>query len=438
MENKSFGKEDVKKERSEDSSSEKSDSDSDSDSDTEPLELKLDQHGRVLADTSQLNYSFRSFVDILGVSNNSEKLKILCKDISTASTKSRDMGNDYSEGQTFWVPANAAPTTILEKIALEIFQFHTKGCQFDKENSGAEWWTLAIDSENADVSWHWDKDYGLEESGINLSPHLATITYLSETGAPTVMLNKIAPTEYHKDISGTASKMFLSRPRIGKHSSFDGRFLHAAPIELSLWNEDGTVSGKNGSDSGGSDGGGSDGGGSDGGGSDGGGSDNDRSNISGTSRNESKKVVPLRYSFLVNIWLNWKPQDAIVCPKKLIKTLSTNDLNDNMPQINFSNESEIKILEFDGMKKNATENNTVENDLSWDFTVGDQKANIHLSVLKENVRDALINDVNIGSLLVVENSKNSVDINITNGIPLVVVETVKESASVGTKRKRVE
>lgn len=41
-----------------------------------------------------------------------------------------------------------------------------------------------------DIGWHWDKDYGMEAQGINVHPCLATVTYLSTNGGPTVILEK--------------------------------------------------------------------------------------------------------------------------------------------------------------------------------------------------------------------------------------------------------
>ena len=42
------------------------------------------------------------------------------------------------------------------------------------------------------AGFHWDRDYGLEESeGLCLYPHLATVTYLSDVGAPTIVLNDV-------------------------------------------------------------------------------------------------------------------------------------------------------------------------------------------------------------------------------------------------------
>lgn len=44
--------------------------------------------------------------------------------------------------------------------------------------------------ESDDIGWHWDKDYGMEAHGINVHPCLATVTYLSTKGGPTIILEK--------------------------------------------------------------------------------------------------------------------------------------------------------------------------------------------------------------------------------------------------------
>jgi hypothetical protein len=266
--------------------------------------------------------------------------------------------------------------------------------------SGAEWWTLAIDSDNADVAWHWDKDYGLEESGINLNPHLATVTYVSMSGAPTVILNKTAPTEYEAKFDGTADKMFISRPKIGKHSSFDGRFLHSAPMEMSLW------------------------------------------------PNSTKEKT--RYSFLVNIWLNWRPHDAIECPSSVRDKLGT-----AKRCMNFSRESEIKILECDWTRMNSStssssrsgsgsKNGGTEVEASkttyWEFTMGEQQAEIAARLDMSKIKGGLLSTFSscngneggeregIGSLLVAEKSGRADQY----GGPMIIVKTKKKK---GAKRK---
>ena len=116
-------------------------------------------------------------------------------------------------------------------MALQIFQAHTEslmaGVHYDTKKSGAEWWTLIIDSndtndatdtadsvdpkvrernvaddeeddENDDddeIGMHFDADYGLEEQLPNnmLHPRIATVSYLSDIGIPTLVLNKRSP-----------------------------------------------------------------------------------------------------------------------------------------------------------------------------------------------------------------------------------------------------
>jgi hypothetical protein len=75
---------------------------------------------------------------------------------------------------------------------------------------------------------------GLEEQLPNfmLHPRVATITYLSDTGVPTLILNKRSPppSDHEKEsLNGSINKAWLSHPSFGKHVAFDGRFLHGAP-----------------------------------------------------------------------------------------------------------------------------------------------------------------------------------------------------------------
>jgi len=77
---------------------------------------------------------------------------------------------------------------------------------------------------------------GLEEQLPNytLHPRVATITYFSDTGVPTLILDKRSPPppdEEKKSLNGSINKAWLSHPCFGKHVAFDGRYLHGAPGE---------------------------------------------------------------------------------------------------------------------------------------------------------------------------------------------------------------
>merc|ERR1712096_309914 len=72
----------------------------------------------------------------------------------------------YSSGKTFWADWGQAPRCELEALALNILERH---CPEPAAAAGVEWWTSCLDSE-AEVGWHWDRDYTLEDSGVNLHP----------------------------------------------------------------------------------------------------------------------------------------------------------------------------------------------------------------------------------------------------------------------------
>ena len=50
-----------------------------------------------------------------------------------------------------------------------------------------QWWVQVLHEED-DIGLHFDKDYTLEDQGLNIHPHLATVTYLTPYGGPTLIL----------------------------------------------------------------------------------------------------------------------------------------------------------------------------------------------------------------------------------------------------------
>ena len=208
------------------------------------MELPQDDQCRVVrgaVDLSLLNTNFRSFTNAIDVSDAgiTEQLVSSCAAAFSATPLGDAEENDeLSGGDTYWVPASATPTSLIEQVVLDIFRFHTCNIQkdpaFDAKGSGAEWWTLCIE-DTADVGFHWDKDYSKEEHGLNVPPHLSTVTYLSNIGAPTVVTTVCVQKQYQdlEHIPQTVSALQVSPPRRGKHICFDGRLLHGAPADLS-------------------------------------------------------------------------------------------------------------------------------------------------------------------------------------------------------------
>ena len=278
-------------------------------------ELALDAHGRVaVAGADELDYGYRAFD---GVADR-KSLAALKEDCASAfSARSKKGDEAYSSGSTYWVPASAdrAGLCAVERAALDVFELHARKASFDRARSGAEWWTLAMERDGGSVAWHFDRDYSLE-GDVNLSPHVATVTYLADGGAPTVVVPLVSPSDAEKPVAGAGGECFACRPVAGKHMSFDGRFLHAAPD--GVYGEDASSAGD-------------------------------------------------RVTLLVNVWLDWKPDDADVLPAAVRETLSAARL----PALDFSRERRLRALPVDTAAAAPR---------AWAFQAGDMATKIALRV----------------------------------------------------------
>jgi hypothetical protein len=252
--------------------------------------------------------------------------------------------------RTFWVPSNGfQPRCSLEQMALDVFRYHAGSTststststtiQYDEETSGAEWWVqirpspekvgryamhkepeedetaTTKDMTKEGISFHWDKDEDLRilcGGNIYVHPHISTVTYLTSIGAPTLALNIrinnltgewIVPSSSNENehVQG-----FLSWPRFGKHLSFDGRYLHAAPSDLM---EKGAFEKQC------------------------------HIPVDNPTPDDQKKLKRRyrRVTFLVNVWLNHKPFGIKPFPDTMIDKLSGHATDQARVGLHFSN-----------------------------------------------------------------------------------------------------
>mmetsp|Transcript_13618 Transcript_13618/g.20160 ORF Transcript_13618/g.20160 Transcript_13618/m.20160 type:complete len:371 (+) Transcript_13618:121-1233(+) len=228
------------------------------------LTLNIDEKGRTAAPSSQqtsaspliLDYTTKS--TMFPHDSFDEKFcKRLIQDCKAAAS-SDDLP------MTFWLSARDEPRCLLEKLAKDIFAHHAvvvmnnnKGSERAKNHHlgdmefsnacGCEWWVQLRPSSNQKrinsnskeaqrgIQFHWDKDETLRDvADVFVHPHLSTVTYLTDNGAPTLVFEESMPNERLLDkTAGTGIKgAFVSWPLRGKHLSFDGRLLHGAPSDL--------------------------------------------------------------------------------------------------------------------------------------------------------------------------------------------------------------
>ena len=253
----------------------------------------------------------------------SSLLESLIHDCETVfSARCRESDEAYSAGVTYFLPCLMKPRCALEELALSIFRKHTENCLADgvmiPEQSGAEWWTLVLDDEkdekknhedtnddaplggedddDDEVGLHFDADYGLEDQAPNLliHPRVATVTYLTDYGAPTVVLDKRShrPDQQMSDVlGGDIRKGWLSHPRVGRHVAFDGRLLHGAPATFFPPQDVGCDTKRRGEDA--------------------------------RPAKRVKQERKRRITFLVNIWINHCPLDPEPIDDDLCEQLKT-------------------------------------------------------------------------------------------------------------------
>jgi hypothetical protein len=279
---------------------------------------------------SEIDYSTKTVPTQFSIPSN---LKTEDENLDTTSTAMLDellfdceIADSGLMPRTFWVPSSGfKPRCSLEKMALDVFQHHVKDTPYDASSSGAEWWVQlrpspektgryalygTDDSQDPDekdlsktgISFHWDKDEDLRilcGGTTYVHPHVSTVTYLTAIGAPTLAINfrvnnltgeYIIPGQNEGDT--TTPDAFVSSPSLGKHLSFDGRFLHAAPPDLLVK-----------------------------------GSFDKQVHFEEPSPDQPslRKLLVRRHrrvTFLVNIWLNYHPFDVKPFPETMIDKMS--------------------------------------------------------------------------------------------------------------------
>ena len=306
-------------------------------------------------------YSFGSFPSCLDLNPSFEEQML--QDCGLAFTaRSKEDSEAYSTGATFFVPSLMKPRCALEALALKIFQQHTQHLtpnkHYNPENSGAEFWTLILDSIHRDedeeedeednqdeddedddeVGMHFDADYGLEEQLPNymIHPRVATVTYLTSVGVPTLILEKSSPPPMDTSktsLNGDIRNGWLSYPQKGKHIAFDGRLLHGAPgAFFPPYNN--TLESQN--------------------------CDSQKRRKLENGQIETRSLEPKRVTFMVNIWLNHCPIDAELMDQELCQQMKTpwnqdNDCNqkqDNRKKGDDHDEKDLELFSWNSVSVN--------------------------------------------------------------------------------------
>lgn len=303
------------------------------------LQLRFDPDGRTIA-----SEEFYSKIGESNNPNNDVKLDYKSKTLDTLINEETDskllddilfdceITDCALLPRTFWCSSDSKPRCVLERMALEVFKHHVGDAVYDPATSGAEFWVQIrpsppagrynllsedvkkknsskeddIDLESTGICFHWDKDEDLRlmmGGQVYVHPHISTVTYLSSIGAPTMAINyRVNPLNgEYIDTPIDDTECFISWPKKGKHLSFDGRYLHAAPSNLMPPGEF-----------------------------------EKQTKVSDDLVDEDERKKQMRrqrrVTFLVNVWLNYKPFNVEPFPESMMDKM-TKISEDTMPAI---------------------------------------------------------------------------------------------------------
>ncbi len=125
------------------------------------------------------------------------------------------------KGTTWWQPKKEPRRYSLEQM-IEVIGRLDFPDGMPKDIVGAEYW-VQIRRGDDDGGFHYDKD---ESAASNkqrmIFPSMSTITYLTDGGAPTVILNQTTNQFGNDEVPAVPSEGYLSFPMAGKHLHFNG------------------------------------------------------------------------------------------------------------------------------------------------------------------------------------------------------------------------
>lgn len=153
----------------------------------------------------------------------------------------------YSKNPSFWVGAFSKAQNVLDRFALDVFWFHAERLQLSPEDvrshgrrAGAEFWvqlrSAAQPWHERGMDWHFDKDEELlDKEDVALTPTVATVTYLRNSGAPLVVLSQptLSSNGFTVQLLDNEDLIaYVTKPVLGRHVAFDGGLLHGCPSKL--------------------------------------------------------------------------------------------------------------------------------------------------------------------------------------------------------------
>jgi hypothetical protein len=136
----------------------------------------------------------------------------------------------YGKKPTFWLDLqdDPEPRSYIEKALLHLRkEVVPRMFAHRKEQTiiGGEWWVQVRDGSET-IGFHYDKDEAMASlQGIMKMPLVSTVTYLTDVGAPTLILNQTT-IDGNMEVPEVPEEGYLSYPKKNRHIMFSGDLQH--------------------------------------------------------------------------------------------------------------------------------------------------------------------------------------------------------------------
>ena len=160
----------------------------------------------------------------------------------------------HGKRSTFWMPASRImhlrsrdqksgkrplPRSAIEAAISLLFQntFPNGVDKIPGGFAGGEWWVQRVraneHTEKSSLGFHFDKDEGVaSERGYMKMPVFSTVTYLTDDGAPTMVVNQTTNRGGNANFPDHPTQVNLIFPKRGRHLVFRGNLAHGVPGQL--------------------------------------------------------------------------------------------------------------------------------------------------------------------------------------------------------------
>ena len=139
-------------------------------------------------------------------------------------------GLTFDKKSTWWLPLGSEPESAIEAAVHELYRLDFGGARTPVV--GAEWWVQDHDVAKGSIRFHYDKDEAYASGWMTMRfPEVSTVTYLTDSGGPTLVLNQTTP-DGNEEVPVLPARGALVHPRRNKHLVFRGNLQHGVDAEL--------------------------------------------------------------------------------------------------------------------------------------------------------------------------------------------------------------